>query len=1064
LSGILGGREGVRQSPPAQSPLPTLAVGGSSGRWCCGIRARLLIALVAVAAIVLVGGGLAWWERGQAGSRLFESERAAMSQLRGARALSEATARLAAPGGGFAAAATGERRQATRLVLDAQIGTIQALIDQGTPLGLSAESLAGLRAVLAAYAEGVATRDSLAERSLAVEAELDAAMAGIGRLAEDWSKRAGPVEGPDLADFHAALDLARSVGHAATLNQVAAARREFGALMARLQSRHGGRAGQGADGPLSQLRALGEGPSGVFDLRRRALTLKAELRAEDDKGQDLAARLWDQAHGLAVATEAAALQAEAVRSAQWQQGAWPPMAAFAVLIGLVGAWVYLDRTLAAPVVFLAAAVRGIVASADTPERRLRVGISERRLHVGISERRLRVGISERRLRAGGGRELAAIAADFEAFQDVMMRMRAEGEAFRESERRLRTILDTAPLALAAVRVADHRLMDANPRWRTLFMTGEDGDDAVSRQNFAHIVGLVFEHGIVEGDEGRMRRADGGEFWAMLSAAPLTLDGRAAIVVSACDITKRKEQDAALAEAAKRGQTLFLSAMSHEIRAPLNGLLTLVRRLEDMDLASEPRKLARGIRESSVSLLSIVNDIHDFSRIEAGQLTLEREEISLLDMVEGVADLLAPRAAEKGVGFLTEVDPNLPDRLLADPVRLRQLVATLAAHAVAVAEQGHVLVSVTTPDAGQRPVTLRIEVIDTGGGLDEETSARLFAPGAQADTPIAYSQGGPGLSLSLCGRLVAMMAGRIGCARIQGEGSTVWVEVPLTVVSAAPEAAPDLEGVAVLLLAGDVLEGDILRRSLGHAGAHVTVAASMEGVVAAARTAAEAGWGYDAVLLDGGRDPADLDALAGALPGAGGKTAPKAIAMLPATAVAADMAIPPPAGLFAILPKPVHRRLLWRIVAAAAGRGSPGQAWPPATDEPIPPALSPVVAPAGSESGGEPEAVLDLTPMREIFGAVTEEARSMLVLFLDTTRPLVDETRRAIEAGDARTAREAIHAAKGAGGSAGARRFARLCADCEAACARGDLDTARRLLAPTEQAFAEVGAAIAVLLH
>ena len=229
-----------------------------------------------------------------------------------------------------------------------------------------------------------------------------------------------------------------------------------------------------------------------------------------------------------------------------------------------------------------------------------------------------------------------------------------------------------------------------------------------------------------------------------------------------DITKRKEAEIKAAketaEEATKAKSSFLAMMSHEIRTPMNGVMSMAEMLDQTKLTADQRSMSLVIRASAQSLLTIINDILDFSKIEAGKLDIESVPFSLLEVVEGAGELMAARAEDKGIELIVDIDPTIPDGLIGDPTRLRQIMLNLTGNAVKFTETGHVALRVAPlrGDAGR----LRFEVTDTGIGLTEEQRAKLFQPFVQADTSTARKFGGTGLGLSICHRLVEMMGGRL----------------------------------------------------------------------------------------------------------------------------------------------------------------------------------------------------------------------------------------------------------------------------------------------------------------
>lgn len=289
-----------------------------------------------------------------------------------------------------------------------------------------------------------------------------------------------------------------------------------------------------------------------------------------------------------------------------------------------------------------------------------------------------------------------------------------------------------------------------------------------------------------------------------------------------------------AEAATRAKSNFLATMSHEIRTPMNGVMSMAEMLELTPLNGEQNRMARVIRESAQALLTVINDILDFSKIEAGKLDLEMVDFSLAATVDGVGELLAPRADEKMLDLVVDLDPQLADRRCGDPTRLRQVLLNLGGNAVKFTHDGAVTLAVMPAGAGGD--WLRFEIRDTGIGLTPEQTQRLFRPFEQADSSTARKYGGTGLGLSICHRLCEMMGGRIGVDSTHGRGSVFWFELPLPV---APDDVPDDawqdESLRILLVGLPLPQQAVAERQLRALGATVRAAAT----VAAAQAQAEA---------------------------------------------------------------------------------------------------------------------------------------------------------------------------------------------------------------------------------
>jgi len=505
---------------------------------------------------------------------------------------------------------------------------------------------------------------------------------------------------------------------------------------------------------------------------------------------------------------------------------------------------------------------------------------------------------------------------------------------------LDALIASTPVAIAVLD-GERLIRSVNPAFETLF--GYSAAEAIG----SYIDRLIVPQGLgaeATDLEARARRGeivrveverahkDGRHIAVRLSAAAVKAAADGALVALYEDISDRRAAETAmraardLAERVAQARSAFLANMSHEIRTPMNAVLGFVELVLDTELAPEQRRALELVRSSSEALLTILNDILDYSKIEAEHLELEAIPFDLPKVVHATATLLAGRAREKHLELTVEVPPDVPHMVRGDPTRVRQVLMNLIGNAIKFTEQGEVDVSAAVAGRSAADASVQFRVRDTGIGIPQKQLATIFQEFTQADASMTRRYGGTGLGLAISRRLVALMGGELTVTSEVGRGSefSFTLQFPIeTPTAAAPRQAASLGGRRLLVVDDNETNRRIVRDMLGAEGVAVHEAARADAGLAALRRAAGAGAPFDLAILDAQMPERDGFALATAIR-ADPDLAPTRLLILTSAGQRGDGERCRQLGIQAYLTKPIARAdLIEAVGTVLAGTPSAG---------------------------------------------------------------------------------------------------------------------------------------------
>ncbi|MDH4285052.1 MAG: PAS domain S-box protein, partial [Gallionellaceae bacterium] len=571
-------------------------------------------------------------------------------------------------------------------------------------------------------------------------------------------------------------------------------------------------------------------------------------------------------------------------------------------------------------------------------------------------------------------------------------------------------------------------------------------EQLTQQNFRQIAGWkesgmlqmaedVLRHGIERRMETYIAQAFGKESWLDVIMTPFESNAEQYLLMMIEDITERKlaadtlQRAKEKAEEASRAKGDFLANMSHEIRTPMNSIIGMSQLALKSEKDPRQRDYLQKIRISCEHLLGVIDDILDFSRIDAGKLKLETISFDLDEFRKSLTNLVGWKAAEKGLRLKFEFDPAIPRYLCGDPLRLNQILINYINNAIKFTERGEIVVRARKTGEDAEGLRLRFEVQDTGIGISTEQKTRIFQSFQQADTSISRKYGGSGLGLAISKQLAELMEGEVGVQSEVGQGSIFWVEVKIgkgtmqellvqkgeregqVQTGRLQEAMAALKGTRILLAEDNSFNQQVAREFLEEGGAIVRIAHNGQEALE---------WldreSFDCILMD--VQMPEMDGMeATRRIRADSRLAGNCIIALTANVSGDDRKRYLAVGVDDFIGKPFKLREFYGTLAKWL---LPRMNQEMIVPQPLPEGKAPV---NGSE-------VLDMTELRDLIGNDSQKIRSFVLKFIVSSLEDVARIEEAMERNDFTALRDLGHRAKSPARMVGAMSFASLCQELE----------------------------------
>ncbi|HVR96438.1 MAG TPA: ATP-binding protein [Thermoanaerobaculia bacterium] len=634
-------------------------------------------------------------------------------------------------------------------------------------------------------------------------------------------------------------------------------------------------------------------------------------------------------------------------------------------------------------------------------------------------------------------------ADLRSSRDELERLVAERtRALERTGQDYRQIFENAHDPIIIFRPEDEKVLNVNRRACEVYGYTREEFMRISMASISENVSRgqqqiqqTLEQGVYHHFESIQLRKDGRRMFLEINASVIEYEGRRAILSINRDVTERRRSESMrlakeAAERAAQAKTQFLANMSHEIRTPMAGVVGLADLLLATDLDERQTEYAQLIQSSAVSLLRVIDDILDFSRIDSGKLAFEDIAFDLGATLRQVVQLLRLAAVARGTTLDLHLAPELPAWVRGDPGRLRQVLINLVGNAIKFTSGGEV--KVWAEITGCEWIHIRVE--DTGIGIPYEAQGRLFELFSQADDATARNFGGTGLGLAISKRIVEAMGGEIGFDSAPGKGSTFWITVLLE--STSPLAGTGISesrpapSSRILTAEDNAVNQLVISEQLRTLGYEVTSVSNGLEVLDALETGT-----YDLVLMDCQMPQLDGYEAAARIRQLPGVTSRIPIVALTAHALQEELDKCLTAGMDDYITKPFREEVLQRKLTRWLG-GDPGAPEEAGSEPP---------QPTPAEDGLDPWQLQSLRLMGREAGSdfvpqLVEQFRG---------QPYLDELRRALDRGDRMALKSRAHALKGTSSLLGAVRLPRLCAQLESECLEASPEECRRQVALIE---------------